>query len=157
MDKKLYIAYGSNLSVGQMARRCPGAKIVGKAMLQDWKLAFKVHATIEPCPGMEVPVLIWEIGPSDEASLDLYEGFPSYYFKKELEVTMTTLKGRNPRKAKAMAYIMSGGHSPQLPTKFYLDVLVEGYERFGFSLEHLRQALRETREAEEIYWGGGKG
>ena len=35
---KYYIAYGSNLSVRQMAVRCSDAKVVGKAILPDWKL-----------------------------------------------------------------------------------------------------------------------
>ncbi len=68
-------AYGSNLSVEQMAHRCPGAKIAGMAYLQDWKLVFRYHATIEPCEGRVVPVLIWEIGEQDERSLDMYEGY----------------------------------------------------------------------------------
>ena len=34
--KKYYIAYGSNLSRQQMAQRCPGAKIVGSAVLKGW-------------------------------------------------------------------------------------------------------------------------
>ena len=78
---KYYIAYGSNLSVRQMAVRCSDAKVAGKAILPDWKLVFKVHATIEPCEGSEVPVLIWEISDRDEKYLDAYEGFPSYYVK----------------------------------------------------------------------------
>ena len=36
---KFNIAYGSNLSVEQMAFRCPDAIIAGKAVLHDWKLA----------------------------------------------------------------------------------------------------------------------
>ena len=33
MKKRYYIAYGSNLSVEQMAQRCPDAKVVGLAAL----------------------------------------------------------------------------------------------------------------------------
>ena len=51
--KRYYIAYGSNLSVEQMAHRCPDAKIAGMAALKDWKLAFKLHADIVPCRGSE--------------------------------------------------------------------------------------------------------
>ena len=54
----LYIAYGSNLSIQQMAHRCPDARVAGKAILPDWKLVFKLHATIEPGRGYTVPVLI---------------------------------------------------------------------------------------------------
>ena len=57
MSKK-YIAYGSNLSVRQMAHRCPDARIIGMAAIQDWKLVFRTHATIEPAAGrvMERPL-----------------------------------------------------------------------------------------------------
>ena len=50
MSKK-YIAYGSNLSVRQMAHRCPDARIICMAAIQDWKLVFRTHATIRaPVP-----------------------------------------------------------------------------------------------------------
>ena len=146
---KYYIAYGSNLSVRQMAVRCPEARVAGKAVLKDWKLVIKLHATIEPCEGSEVPVLIWEISDRDEKYLDVYEGFPSYYFKRDLEVTMTDLKGKRPRQVTAMVYIMTEGRAVRMPMKGYVDVLVEGYERFGFDLGILRRALRDTSDAVE--------
>lgn len=52
-EKKYYIAYGSNLSVEQMAQRCPDARIVGQAVLEDWELAFHGCATILPNKGKE--------------------------------------------------------------------------------------------------------
>ena len=150
MSKK-YIAYGSNLSVEQMAFRCPKAKIIGMAAIQDWKLVFRVHATIEPAEGRVVPVLIWEISDRDEKYLDVYEGFPSYYFKRDLEVTMTDLGGKHPREVTAMVYIMAEGHAIRMPMKGYVDVLVEGYERFGFDKEILRNALLDAKDAVERY------
>ena len=146
---KYYIAYGSNLSVRQMAVRCPEARVAGKAVLKDWKLVIKLHATIEPAKGFEVPVLIWEISDRDEEHLDAYEGFPSYYFKRDLEVTLTDLKGKRPRQVTAMVYIMTEGRAVRMPMKGYVDVLVEGYERFGFDLGILRRALRDTSDAVE--------
>ena len=146
---KYYIAYGSNLSVRQMAVRCPEARVTGKAVLKDWTLVFKLHATIEPAKGFEVPVLIWEISDRDEEYLDAYEGFPSYYFKRDLEVTLTDLKGKRPRQVTAMVYIMTEGRAVRMPMKGYVDVLVEGYERFGFDLGILRRALRDTSDAVE--------
>ena len=146
---KYYIAYGSNLSVRQMAVRCSDAKVAGKAILPDWKLVFRLHATIEPEKGSVVPVLIWEISDRDERHLDAYEGWPSYYIKQDLEVTMTDLKGKHPRKVTAMVYIMTEGHNVRLPMKGYVDVLTEGYEQFGFDKEILRQALLEAQTAAE--------
>ena len=148
-QKRYYIAYGSNLSVEQMAVRCPDAKIAGKAMLDGWKLVFKVHADIEPCEGSAVPVLVWEISEQDERSLDIYEGFPSYYGKQELEITLTDPNGRNPETVTAMVYTMTEGRRMQMPMKGYYDVLAQGYERFGFNSRLLRQALAEAREAVE--------
>lgn len=47
-NKKYYIAYGSNLSVAQMAHRCPDARIAGQAVLTGWELLFRGCATIAP-------------------------------------------------------------------------------------------------------------
>jgi len=107
MSKKYYIAYGSNLSVEQMAHRCPDAKVAGMAALKDWTLVFRTHATIEPCDGRVVPVLIWEISQRDERNLDRYEGYPSYYYKQDMTVTMTDLDGKNPQEITAMVYLMT--------------------------------------------------
>lgn len=91
--QRLYIAYGSNLNLEQMAFRCPTAKVVGKSELKDYELLFRggrrgAVATVEPKEGSTVPVLIWEIQNRDEASLDLYEGYPNLYGKQMLEVEL---------------------------------------------------------------------
>ena len=41
MNKKLYIAYGSNLNLEQMKFRCPTAKLVGKGIVENYELQFK--------------------------------------------------------------------------------------------------------------------
>jgi len=147
MNKK-YIAYGSNLSVEQMAMRCPDARIIGMAALQDWKLVFRTHATIEPADGRVVPVLIWEISDRDEERLDLYEGYPTYYTKRDMVVTMTDLDGKNPQEITAMVYLMEKGHELRVPYRGYLDTLAEGYRRFGFNAYQLELAMKEAEEAE---------
>ena len=42
---KYYLAYGSNLNVRQMMHRCPGAKPVGKMVLEGYELLFKGSKT----------------------------------------------------------------------------------------------------------------
>ena len=143
-EKRYYMAYGSNLSVEQMKVRCPDAKVAGMSYLKDWRLSFKTHATIEPCKGRVVPVLVWEISEKDEQSLDLYEGFPIYYHKKDMEITMTDLDGKQPTKVTAMVYIMDERHGLRKPAQFYYDILREGYERFGFNPYILEKALHEA-------------
>lgn len=136
--KRLYIAYGSNLSVEQMARRCPTATIVGTAILDGWRLLFNGPASIERKEGYQVPVLIWDIKPNDERSLDRYEGYPSYYRKEMLEIDL------NGAKEQAMVYIMNTNDENE-PGNYYYKILEDGYKEFGFNLEILQKALRESR------------
>ena len=144
MNKKYYIAYGSNLSVEQMANRCPDAKVVGTATLHGWQLLFKGCATIEPNPDRDIPVLIWEISGRDEQRLDRYEGFPSFYYKKDLEVEVQPMGGGAPMTMTAMVYIMDEKHICGMPSPFYYKVLKDGYEAFGFPMDTLKQALSDS-------------
>ena len=41
MEKRYYIAYGSNLNIRQMKMRCPGARIIGTSVIEDYRLLFK--------------------------------------------------------------------------------------------------------------------
>ena len=136
---KLYIAYGSNLNLKQMAVRCPTAKPVGTAMLKGWQLTFRGVATLEPKDGAETPVGIWEITPQDEMMLDRYEGFPRLYRK---EVVAVELKGKT---VKAMLYLLNEG-MPCLPSKWYLNAIAQGYEDVGLDTVHITKALEHTRE-----------
>lgn len=139
---KYYVAYGSNLSVDQMAHRCPEATIVGTGVLKDWELVFRYHATIEPRPGCSVPVLVWAISERDEARLDRYEGYPRYYVKRYLSVPVTAPRGR--LNVRGMVYLMAPGQPISRPSGAYFDVISEGYKRFGFDLHILHDALEES-------------
>ncbi len=75
----LYVAYGSNINLTQMAFRCPHSRVVGTAMVKGWELEFRGVATIVPKPDTEVPVLLWELDPRDVPALNRYEGFPHLY------------------------------------------------------------------------------
>ena len=153
-NKRLYLAYGSNLSVSQMRSRCPDAHIVGKAEIKDYRLMYKgsktgAYATIEPEEGQKVPVLVWSISKRDEASLDRYEGYPRFYYKKELPVEITTLRGNVLGEYTAMVYIMDEHREHGMPSVYYEDVLREGYKRFGFPEKVLDESLGYT--AMKIY------
>lgn len=144
MKRKLYIAYGSNLHVGQMAYRCPNATIVGTTELKDWRLMFKGsrtgnYATIEPCIGETVPVLVWELSKADERSLDIYEGFPVFYFKQTIPIV---LEGQE---VEAMAYIMRLDAAVGYPSQSYINTLEMGYGYCGFDPAILKEALKRCR------------
>jgi len=86
MEKRYYIAYGSNLNIYQMRFRCPGAKIIGTSKLDGYRLLFKgsqsgSYLTVEKEQGYSVPVAVWAVTEHDEANLDRYEGYPTFYYK----------------------------------------------------------------------------
>ena len=85
---RYYLAYGSNLNVRQMRFRCPTALVVGKGVIKDYRLLFKgsktgSYLTIEKAKGYEVPVAVWKVDEACEESLDRYEGYPSFYYKRK--------------------------------------------------------------------------
>ncbi len=148
-NKTLYMAYGSNLNLGQMAHRCPTAKPIGTAMLKDWQLTFRRVATIEPQQGAETPVGIWEIGEKDERALDIYEGCPHLYRKEYLPVEI------NGKTEKVMVYIMNKG-VPDLPTESYYNTIKVGYYDVGLDPIYLENAIKDTIERMEKRFDAGK-
>lgn len=146
MNKRLYVAYGSNLNLRQMKLRCPTAKVYGKGILKDYRLLFKgssenAYLTVESKIGEEVPVVIWEIEPEDELSLDRYEGYPGFYYKKDLEVELETKEV-----VTAMVYIMTNSRTHlNIPSKYYFEVVKEGYESFGFDIKIIEEALKVSK------------
>ena len=144
MKKKIYVAYGSNMDLAQMAHRCPQAELLGKGTIKDWRLLFKgsqtgSYATIERMRGYTVPVLLWQISKADEGRLDIYEGFPGFYYKQIVEVE--TEHGLE----KGMAYIMHEERKLGIPTARYYDVLERAYKAFGFNQRILRDAYWISR------------
>ncbi|SNX53648.1 gamma-glutamylcyclotransferase family protein [Thermoanaerobacterium sp. RBIITD] len=139
--KNLYLAYGSNMNLKQMSKRCPTAKLMGPAILRNWKLVFKgkdkgAFATIEPAENSEVPAVLWEIGPFDEDALDKYEDYPHLYRK---EIVEAIYEGKPIR---AMVYIMNPGNDIGRPSKRYYNIIKQGYEDVGFDTELLEQMLK---------------
>ena len=103
MEKRYYIAYGSNLNVRQMRMRCPSARIIGTSVLKDYELLFKgsktgSYLTVEKKSGISVPVAVWEVTAEDEKALDRYEGFPNFYYKKELTLPIKGIRTGKIRK-----------------------------------------------------------
>jgi len=136
-QRRLYLAYGSNMNLRQMSHRCPTAKVVGKALMRNWRLLFCGAATIERFKGSNVPVLVWELQPKDEAALDAYEGWPRMYRKESVRVT---LKGKQVR---AMVYIMNDTRQHP-PSTGYYETIREGYISAGFDVNILREAAHSS-------------
>lgn len=148
--ERLYIAYGSNLNLAQMAARCPTAEVTGTAILRGWRLMFRGVATIERHAGCAVPVLIWKLQPEDEKALDRYEGWPYLYRKETLRITI------DGKRKSAMAYIMNeNGHPYSEPSSGYLGTIRHGYETAQFDQKILQQAVIDSVKETEPYRKGG--
>ena len=140
----LYIAYGSNMNVCQMAYRCPRAKPLGPVWLKGWRLVIKRVADVEPDSEAIIPAALWRITTRCEEALDLYEGFPTFYMKRRLRIVLADGK-----RARPMLYRMSNPEARVVApsSESYLWAVAEGYRDFGF--ENLAPLLRAQHEAKK--------
>ena len=130
----LYFAYGSNLNLFQMKRRCKDSIFLKKINLKDFRLTFRSKyraADIEPKKNSIVPGGLFDISKSDEKKLDVYEDYPSLYKKFYF-----TYYGK-----KVMTYTMVNKTSFRFPTERYLNVVKKGYKDCGLDKKYLTQGL----------------
>ncbi len=131
----LYFAYGSNLHLFQMKRRCKDSLFIKKIKLKDYRLTFRSKyraADIEPKKNSIVTGALFEISKSDEKKLDVYEDFPILYKKYYFYYY-----GK-----KVMTYTMVKKTSFKFPTERYLSVVKRGYRDCGLDFKHLTKALK---------------
>ena len=145
MQKRYYLAYGSNLNIEQMRYRCPSARIIGTARIEGYQLLFKgsktgSYLTIEPRDGASVPVAVWSVTEEDELRLDRYEGFPTFYYKKELRLPIKGIKTGKVRVRDTFVYIMDERRPLGIPSRMYMQTCFEGYRDFGFDRRFLVDA-----------------
>ncbi len=150
MDKHYYIAYGSNLNIRQMRMRCPSARIIGTSNLKDYELLFKgsktgAYLTVEKKVGGSVPVAVWATTAADEAALDRYEGFPTFYYKAEVELPIKGIRTGKIRTRRCYVYIMHEERPIGIPSVSYVQTCLEGYDSFGFDRQRLIEAYLNTR------------
>lgn len=148
--KKYYIAYGSNLNLEQMKRRCPDAKLLGTGTIKDYGLLFRgspknAVATIEPLAGSKVPVGVFEISLLDEKYLDRYEGYPHLYYKDKVDIE---IRGE---KTEAMIYLMHPKYEMGMPSRSYYQTIRQGYDDCGLDTSYLDFAVKNMQiEIEKI-------
>jgi len=116
VSTKYYFAYGANMSLASMSQRCPLAIPLKKFYLKDHRLDFAGHATVVPQSGVECPGALWLITETCEASLDQFEGYPTYYRKEYLHQDGVDI----------MVYVMNDPDFAWAPHQSYLDLLEQG-------------------------------
>ena len=153
MSEMLYFAYGSNINLNQMAVRCPDAKVVEPAVLENYELLFRGNAhgygvaTIRFKEGSQVHGLLWRLTPECEQNLDTYEAYPQLYDKQKVP-----LRTKSGKQVWAMAYVMTHEWKriPTTPVPSYYTGILEGFQQNGLpeqaledSLSNLFQELRD--------------
>ena len=131
----LYFAYGSNLNLFQMKRRCKDSVFLKKYELKGYKLNFRSKyraADIEKSKNSIVPGALFEISKSDEKKLDVYEDYPVLYEKLYFPYY----------NKKVMTYIMVNKTEFRYPTERYLNVVKRGYKDCKLDTKYLKVALQ---------------
>ena len=132
----LYFAYGSNLHLFQMKRRCKDSIFLKRINLKNFKLTFRSKyraADIEPSEKSIGPGGLFEISKSDERKLDVYEDYPILYKKYYFYYN-----GK-----KIMTYTMVKKSPFRFPTERYLNVVKKGYKDCNLDTKYLIRALNQ--------------
>ena len=132
----LYFAYGSNLNLFQMKRRCKDSIFLKKYQLNGYKLNFRSKyraADIEKNKNSSVPGALFEISKSDEKKLDVYEDYPILYKKLYFPYN----------NKKVMTYTLVNKTEFRYPTERYLNVVKQGYKDCNLNMNILNKALNK--------------
>lgn len=98
-----------------------------------------------------MPVGVWEVTQADEKALDRYEGFPNFYYKKELTLPIKGIRTGKIRKRWVFVYIMHENRSIGISSIPYMQTCIRGYDDFGFDRLMLIDAYLKC--GEEYYEG----
>lgn len=131
--RMLYLAYGSNLNLGQMRARCPRAEPLYSMIINNYRLVFRGVADMIRDEGAKCAIGVFNITEQCEASLDIYEGYPRMYDKKILNIGGEEI----------MTYSMNS-QTINPPTELYYNGIFEGYEDFGLDTTLLEQARSDS-------------
>ena len=82
--------------------------------------------------------------PEDEKKLDRYEGFPRFYYKKEMKIRMWDQVLQKYRTVDAFVYIMHEDRPFGVPSPTYVATCMEGYADFEFDEQLLEDAFSRS-------------
>lgn len=84
-SEQLYFAFGSNLRLDQMRRRCPSSRYIGTAKLHGYwfYINSQGYANVTPSRDDCVEGLVYLLSADDESTLDIYEGVSTADYEKQ--------------------------------------------------------------------------
>jgi gamma-glutamylcyclotransferase (GGCT)/AIG2-like uncharacterized protein YtfP len=130
----LYFAYGANMDVAAMAKRCPSSKPVGLARLarHRWIISTDGYANVVRDPRRVVHGVLWELALSDMPVLDRFEDVPRLYRKVNQPVISTSGIRR------ALVYVGRAIDTGR-PRPGYLDDILRAAESAGLPTAYLAE------------------
>ena len=134
----LHFAYASNMSVPMMRRRCPGARLEGRAVLPGYRLIIlrSGYASIAATPGGRVHGLLWRLTPRDVAALNAYENLDGGLYRA---VTLAVVAHR--RRRAARVYVGRDRRRGR-PRPLYLEIVTQAARDAGFPPYYVRSLAR---------------
>jgi gamma-glutamylcyclotransferase (GGCT)/AIG2-like uncharacterized protein YtfP len=131
-----YFAYGSNMNEGQMALRCPEAKLVGQASLADHSFLINERgvASLAPGPNRVVHGLLWTISREEQEVLDRYEGVKLGHYRKEVHQIQQTNGGA----VDALVYIASSNNIG-IPRAGYMERIKRAAAEHGLPDSYIKE------------------
>lgn len=142
----VYFAYGSNLHPPQMSERCPGAEVLGTAVLPGFRLGFSGHsprwgggvATLLRDPNHEAQGLLYTLSEENFHQLDRFEGFPTVYTRIEI-----TVQGQDGTPLPALTY-QKRSTDVTPPSLLYFHQIWKSYRAFQLNESQLFQAIETS-------------
>jgi gamma-glutamylcyclotransferase (GGCT)/AIG2-like uncharacterized protein YtfP len=137
----LYFAYGSNMDINAMGRRCPRSKALGLARLERHRLAVMREGwlTAVRAPSSAVHGVLWDLALSDIAALDRYEGVSQGFYAK---LTQPVIAERGPKRAIVYFGVNSG---PGVPRAAYIAEVLAAARSWPLSAECIEALERLAR------------
>jgi gamma-glutamylcyclotransferase (GGCT)/AIG2-like uncharacterized protein YtfP len=142
-----YFAYGSNLDLPQMKRRCPSSELISKGSLPGYRLTFNKFssgwgggvADVIQDQGSKVWGLVFELSDTDLERLDRYEGYhkdcTSLY-----ERWKAVIDTPNGQVSDVWVYTVVKKQQFVKPTLEYLQIIKDAAKKWNFPKAYLTLA-----------------
>jgi hypothetical protein len=152
-----YFAYGSNMIVEDMRRRCPTARFQGTARLHDhrFRIVRAGYASLGRAPGATAYGILWSISAADEQRLDTYEEVSAGLYRRAYLSVEAIDTGGAGKPVTALVYLARDA-SLGRPRRFYLQPILAAMRAHGLPGEALADIARWLPERAAIGPAGGR-
>jgi len=134
----LHFAYASNMDRAAMRRRCPGARLVGGAVLRDHRFIITRdgYASVAAARGSEVHGLVWRLTPRDLVALNAYENIDGGLYRAASPPVQA-----GSRAVRALVYVGRSG-IPGRPRLGYMELVVAAARDAGLPADYIADLER---------------